>query len=267
MLRFSVITPSLNQGRFIEDSIKSVLLQNYPLFEHIIVDGESTDNTIEIIKKYPHLKWISEPDKGQSDALNKGLRIAKGDIICWLNSDDLLCENAFKIVNTFFNENLNKEIVIGDLLNIDENAKLLWRSEAFKVSLNGLLNGSQCVQQPSTFFRRQVFKIIGNFDEGYHYCMDHEFWVRVAKQFEFYTINMDLAMFRRYKGSKTINHELAFIKEIIHLKRKHNARILSYGNLRIFYSIIANPFKKIPILRKLIRMIKGKNPDYIYGGP
>jgi glycosyltransferase involved in cell wall biosynthesis len=213
------------------------------------------------------LKWISEPDYGQTNALNKGLRMAKGDIICWLNSDDLLFKNAFKNVNNFFNKNLDKNVVVGNLLNVDENEKLLWRSKSQKVSLNGLLNGTQCVQQQSTFFRRKVFKVIGSFDERYHYCMDHEFWVRVAKKFEFYAINVDLAMFRRYKGSKTINHEFEFIKEIIQLKRKHNARIFSYGNLRIFYSVIVNPFKKISVLRKLIRALKGKNPDYIYGGP
>ncbi len=266
-LKFSVITPSFNQGRFIEENIQSVLAQNYPNFEHIIIDGGSTDNTIEILNKYSHLNWLSEPDRGQAHALNKGLKKATGDIICWLNSDDLLYKKAFHVVNKFFAENLNKSIVIGNISIVDENRNLLWKERAAKVTFDGLLNGTQCVQQQSTFFRKEVFDKVGVFDESYNYCMDHEFWIRAASKFEFYVIDADLAMFRRYPGIKTTSDEFGFIKERVRIKRKHKAKIISYGNVRLLYSIIASPFKKIPVLRRLVRKIKGKDPDYIYGGP
>jgi len=100
----SIVTPSLNQGRYIEQTIQSVLLQNYPNFEHIVIDGGSTDGTVEILKKYPHLKWISEKDSGQSEALNKGLKMATGDIIAWINSDDWYAEGAFNNVASFSNK-------------------------------------------------------------------------------------------------------------------------------------------------------------------
>ena len=101
-LKISIITVSFNQGQYIEDNIKSVLDQNYPDFEHIIIDACSTDNTLSILKQYPHLIWTSEPDKGQSDGLNKGFKKATGDIIVWLNSDDMMCEGAFQTINDFF---------------------------------------------------------------------------------------------------------------------------------------------------------------------
>lgn len=266
-LKFSVITPSFNQGRFIEENIQSILAQNYPNFEHIVVDGESRDNTVDILKKYSHLNWVSEPDRGQTHALNKGLKKATGDIVCWLNSDDLLCKEAFYIVNKFFIENPNKSIVVGNLLTVDENRNLLWKKRSVKLTFDGLLNGTQYSQQPSTFFKKQVFDKVGVFDESYHYCMDHELWVRAASKFEFYTIDDDLAMFRRYPGTKTTGSEFRFIKDHMRIKLKHKAKIISYGNVRLSYSIIANPFKKIPALRRFIRKLKGKDPDYIYGGP
>ena len=105
MLKISIVTCSYNQAEFIRQNIESVLNQNYPNFEHLIIDGGSTDGTIEILKEYPHLNWVSEPDRGQSDALNKGFRKASGDIIAWINSDDMLAPNALFNINS--NQQLN----------------------------------------------------------------------------------------------------------------------------------------------------------------
>lgn len=263
-LRFSVITPSYNQEKFIEDNIQSVLAQNYPYFEHIIIDGQSSDNTIEILKKYPHLIWKSEKDRGQTHALNKALQIATGDIICWLNSDDLLCEDAFNIINDFFLSNPDAHIVIGGLLFIDEEKRILWYSKAEKVTYDGLLNKGQCVQQPSTFFKKSVFDKVGNFDESFQYTMDHEFWVRAARYFNFYTIDKDLAKFRIYPQSKTGSKKIEFIKEIIKIKKKHNAKLFSIHNLKLVLMFIKEPFKRIHWLRVFVRKLKGANPDYRY---
>jgi glycosyltransferase involved in cell wall biosynthesis len=266
-MKISVLTPSFNQGEYIEENILSVINQGYPDFEHIIFDNCSTDNTLEILKKYPHLKWVSETDEGQTDALNKALNIADGDIICWLNSDDLLIENSFREVINFFKINPDKYIVVGNIIFIDDEGKFLWRQNAKQVDYECLLNGKQTVQQQSTFFRKEVFYKVGYFDEDYHFCMDHEFWIRSSREFGFFTINKDLAKFRRYRGTKTIDNEMGFIKDYIRFKRKHKARIFSYGNLRLLYSLIAYPFKKRIILRRIVRRIKGKDPDHILGKP
>ena len=115
----SIVTPSYNQGKFIEDTIQSVLIQNYPNFEHIIVDNCSTDGTVEILKKYPFLKWISEPDKGQTDALNKGFRKATGDIIAYLNSDDQYCPGVFLTVADYFLEHPECKWLCGNVIFTD----------------------------------------------------------------------------------------------------------------------------------------------------
>jgi len=117
----SIVTPSFNQGAYIEENIKSVLRQNYPNFEHIIIDGSSTDGTIDILKKYDHLIWVSERDKGQSEAINKGFKTANGEIIGWLNSDDCYEPDAFSTIVRELNKAEDKYIVFGDCNLIDKN--------------------------------------------------------------------------------------------------------------------------------------------------
>lgn len=244
-LKISIITPSYNQADFIEDNIRSVLNQNYPDFEHIIMDGGSTDNTVEILKKYPHLIWKSEKDRGQTHALNKALKLATGDIIGWLNSDDLYESGAFESVNIFFKNNRNKYIVTGNLLFIDNKNKLFKHLKAVQLSYNGLLNKGECVQQMSTFFRKAVFDDVGNFDENFNFSMDHEFWVRALKKYQHDTINVDLAKFRLHNNTKTHNSEIKFVKEIFRIKKKYNGKIFIFDNLRLLFMFVKEPFKKI----------------------
>jgi len=120
MLKVSIVTPSFNQGKYIEETIKSVVNQTYKNIEHIIIDNESDDGTIEILKKYRHLKWLSEKDKGQTNAINKGIKMSSGEIIAWLNSDDLYYEDAAEIVVEFFQANQDIDMVYGNCMLIDE---------------------------------------------------------------------------------------------------------------------------------------------------
>ena len=123
MLKISIITVSYNQGEFIRQNIESVLSKDYPNFEHIIIDGGSTDGTVDILKEYPHLNWVSEKDRGQSDGLNKGFKKATGDIIVWINSDDMLCPGALCTINDYFESNPDKSVLTGNIVLVNRNGE------------------------------------------------------------------------------------------------------------------------------------------------
>jgi len=263
-IKISVITPSLNQGQFIEDNIRSILDQNYKNYEHIIIDGGSIDSTLKVLKKYPHLNWTSEKDNGQSHALNKGFKKAKGDIIFWLNSDDMLNKNAFKIITNYFKYHPDRYIVTGNFIQVDKNGNHLNHKKSKLISSEKLLNRGACVQQISTIFRREVFDTTGYINEEFNYAMDHEYFVRVLKKYKHYIINDNLAYFRKYAETKTSSSELNFTKEIFKLKRLHKGKIFIYDNFRLLLMFIKEPFKKIHWLRRFVRRIRGANPDYIH---
>jgi glycosyltransferase involved in cell wall biosynthesis/ADP-heptose:LPS heptosyltransferase/ubiquinone/menaquinone biosynthesis C-methylase UbiE len=201
----SVITPSFNQGKFIEQTIQSVLNQNYPNFEHIIIDGGSSDGTIEILKKYPHLKWVSEKDNGQSDALNKGFGLAAGDIIAWINSDDWYEPNTFITVAKFFKENQYKNIVMGDCNLVDENGKIfnhIINAERGFEELNNYKVARSIPTQPAVFFRKKLLEESGLLDINLKYVMDYDLWMRFAKKNRFFHINQTFANYRFHKEAK-----------------------------------------------------------------
>lgn len=258
MLKISVITVSFNQGRFIRDNIESVLSQNYPNFEHIIVDGGSSDETVSILKEYPHLLWSSEKDHGQSDGLNKGFRRATGDIIAWINSDDMLADGAMRAINDFFTQNPEKYVVTGNQILIDGKGRELNTVKAQSFTADHLLNGVKTsVMQNSTFFRKKVLDDVGLLDESFHYTMDHELFVRIAKKYKSYTLPVDLAKFRLWEDSKTSTSQIKFFRELIKVKKLHGARMFSKGNVWVLWQFIKEPFKSIPLFRKFVRLIKG----------
>lgn len=123
--KISIVTPSFNYGKFIEDAILSVYYQDYPNYEHIIVDGGSTDNTLETLRRYPHLRWVSEPDQGQADALNKGFRMASGELIAWLNADDYFLPGAFSTIANYAKQYLEHGVFFGSFYFVDKNGKYL----------------------------------------------------------------------------------------------------------------------------------------------
>lgn len=212
---FSIITPSFNQGKFIEETLESVFNQTYTNYEHIIIDGGSTDETIEILKKYKakypsKIKWISEKDKGQSDAINKGLKMAAGDILCYLNSDDIFIPNTLQLVADFFTKNKEADWLTGNYIIIDENGneiqsfiknyKTILASMPFKERLLEIVN---FINQPSTFWRKQVYKKIGGFSLDYRYNMDYDYWIRMIKAgYKINYINKPLSKFRIHRKSK-----------------------------------------------------------------
>lgn len=195
-MKISIITPSFNQGQFIEDAIMSVLEQKYEDFEHIIIDAGSTDETIDILKKYPHLKWVSEPDKGQSDALNKGFRRAKGDILGWLNADDFFEENAFSTIVKICKEKPEVDFFYSNYFWVDKNKNILKVISPYKrysYFLN-LLYGCY-IPTSGSFFFKSFFEKAGELDINFRYKMDTDIFER-SKKVKFYKINNVLSGFR-----------------------------------------------------------------------
>jgi glycosyltransferase involved in cell wall biosynthesis len=201
----SIVTPSYNQAAFIPATIDSVLVQQYPAFEHIIIDGGSTDGTLSVLEKHPHLKWVSEKDKGQTDALNKGIRRAAGDIIGWINSDDVYAPGVFARVARLFEQRPGLVFVYGDVDYVDEAGVPFDRFHGGALSARAIAERN-VLPQPGCFFRRSVFDEVGLFDESFHYAMDFEFWVRLAIHYrpdQFHHEPAVLAQFRVHGASKT----------------------------------------------------------------
>lgn len=245
-LKISVITVSFNQGKYIEENILSVLNQDYDNFEHIIIDACSKDNTIEILKKYPHLNWTSEPDKGQSDGLNKGFRKATGDLIVWLNSDDVMCDGAFNALNTFFSNNPEASVVTGRQAFIDRKGNITHILPSETYTYNRLLNTRYCsVMQNSTVFRKTVLDKVGLLDETLHYTMDLDLFIRIAKEYKWYKIDDKIAKFRVWEDSKTTTAQIKFFRNMLVLKKKYKAPIFTAGNVWLIWQFIKYPIKKL----------------------
>ncbi len=221
--QISILTPSYNQGEFIEQNILSVLNQNIKGVQHIIIDGGSTDTTISILEKYPHLSWKSEADEGQSDAINKGLAMADGDIIGWLNSDDYYNENIFKDVLSHF-EDPAVQWIIGDSNDYHEDLKLSRYVKSPFINYKVLLRNSGKQRQPPTFFRRDILNRVRGIDKTLNYVMDYDLWIRLARISEPKMVSMNYANFRIHTDQKTNNvlNLLGFIREIdITLQRQN----------------------------------------------
>lgn len=229
-LKISIITPSYNQGKFIERTIQSVLDQNYPNLEYIILDSLSTDNTPTILKKYSKkAKIIIKKDKGQSDAINKGMKIAKGEIIGYLNSDDTLEPGALYIINDFFTKNPRARCVTGICNNIDP------RDRKIKTIINFIKNNipiilrykfsflfiNNFINQPSTFWHKKVIKKIGYFDQKLNFAMDYDYFLRIAQKYTINYIPYPLANFRLQPSQKSANYSAVF-NEVYEISNRYN---------------------------------------------
>ena len=212
--KISIITPSLNQGQFLERTILSVLNQDYPDIEYIVMDGGSTDNSLEILKKYHNrVIWKSEPDKGQAHALNKGIKIATGEIIGWLNSDDMYRPNAFKNTADFFLKHVEIGMVYGKCNIIDENDNHIcfYKTEAF--NFERYINDADIIPQQSAFIKKQIIEKVGYLDQNLKYAMDLDLFVRIAKKYNLKYLPTHLASFRRHKGQKSSSGDEKIYKD------------------------------------------------------
>jgi glycosyltransferase involved in cell wall biosynthesis len=202
----SVITPSLNSGRYLEEAIQSVVNQRYQSFEHIIVDGGSTDGSLEVLRRYPHLDWISEADHGQSDAMNKGFAKARGDVIVYLNADDYFEPGAFAAASTTLAAGAT--FVVGRVRIQREDGSATINDP--KVSLSEMLRWWQpdayCYNSAGYFYRREVQQSVGPFNLSDHLTMDYEFLIEAARRYGFTRIPDVLASFRYVAGTKSFEN-------------------------------------------------------------
>jgi len=249
--KISIITPSYNQGQFLEETILSVLNQNYPNLEYIIMDGGSTDNSVEIIKKYEDrlAYWVSKPDKGQTEAINKGFRRSRGDILSWLNSDDLLLPGALSAVAQCFGKHPEAGFVYGDYQMIDQAGRVLFQRLVTEYDFGVLVYGRSLMTQPATFFRNSVIEQIGHLDERFDFCMDLEFWIRAAVQgIVFQSLRVPLAANRLHGEAKTSTQRYKLIEQHLQIVKKYYK---IRGGLWGFY--IANLYNRA---RGVLRRIK-----------
>jgi glycosyltransferase involved in cell wall biosynthesis len=203
--KISVVTPSFNQAVFLERTIQSVLSQNYPNLECIIIDGGSTDGSVDIIKKYEKnlAYWVSEKDNGQTHAINKGFRRATGDIVAWLNSDDEYCPGALKTVARTFMEDKELDVVFGNRLTIDENENILRDDRHTRYTFAALILYGMIISQPASFWKRRLLEQYGYLEESMRFAMDYEFFCRIGSHIKAKHIRKHLAKFRHHSSSKT----------------------------------------------------------------
>ncbi|CAB3804042.1 glycosyltransferase [Pararobbsia alpina] len=222
----TIITPSYNQGRFLRRTIESVLTQSYPNIELIVMDGGSTDESVEILKSYgDRINWVSEKDRGQTHAINKGLGEARGSILAYLNSDDVLLPGAVAMVVSYFEAHKRVSLIYGKAHYIDENDKITGDYRTAFYSKDAL--AEECIIcQPATFWRRTLQDKIGVFDERLHYVMDYDYWLRAAVSGEgIVHVDHYLASSRLYADTKTLSARGKIYRELFDVCWKHNKYI------------------------------------------
>lgn len=203
---FSVVTPSFNQGEYIRACLQSVAGQGDDGYEHLVIDNRSTDRTSEEVARFPRACFRSEPDNGQSDAVNKGFRLAAGEILCWLNSDDAYPPGIFARLRQLFSDPA-VHVVFGDAEQISYEGRGSLRAEARlddRLDLVRWWSGKARIHQPATFFRRSVFQSVGGLRDDLHYAMDYEYWWRISGHFRFLRVPEVLAIQHRQPASKTV---------------------------------------------------------------
>jgi len=232
----TVVTPSFNQGRFIEETIKSVISQEGDFhLEYLIMDGGSTDETVEIIRKYDRLikegkwplkcrgiefRWVSEKDNGQADAVNKGFKIAKGEVLGWLNSDDTYLPGAFGKVLRYFRDNEDVMMVYGEGYHIDERGGIIERYPTEPFDRQRFARAC-FICQPTVFLRREVLKEAGMLDAGLQYCMDYDYWMRISERDKIGFLPEYLANSRLYPETKTMSKRVEAYGEAKETVKKH----------------------------------------------
>jgi len=254
MDKISIITPSFNQGRYIQQTILSVANQKYENKEYLIIDGGSTDNTNEVIKHYSNnIKyWISEADSGQSNALNKGLIKSSGDILAWINSDDYYEDNVFHLISDYFKQNPNIDLLYFDVNNLSPSNARVYHHQHEYAPEHFLTK--VCLHQPGVFWRRRIMEKVGLLDENLHYVMDFDFWMRIYLNAKIKYIPKVISNFRIHSESKTNDNpiQLYLEKNQVVAELFYNLQQTKYLDKLQSLELVQNSsFKKYPVSKKL----------------
>jgi glycosyltransferase involved in cell wall biosynthesis len=245
-MKFSIVTPSYNQGDFIERTLRSVVAQSAEglQIEHVVFDGGSTDNTVEILKRYPPVRWVSKKDKGQSDAVNQGIRATDGEVIGWLNSDDIYYPGAIVSVAAYLDAHPDIDVVYGmaDHIDLEDHAFQSYPTEAWDYIR---LKEVCFICQPAAFFRRGVTEQYGLLDVSLNYCMDYEYWLRLGKAgARFGYLEQKLAGSRLYAGNKTMSQRVKVNREIIDMLKKQFGRVPEWWLLSYAHAVTEQRFSR-----------------------
>jgi len=272
----SIVVPSFNQGPFIGETIRSILEQDYPSIEVIVMDGGSTDSTIEVLRRFPQITWLSEPDLGQTHAINKGMLLARGAIRAYLNSDDVYRPGAFRKVAEIFKNEPETNILVGNCDYIDEQSRVIGHLRAKFTGINAQVKywgweRLHCIPQQATFWRASLMSEVGLFSTDLHFVMDYDYWMRIAKRTNFRTVDQTLAGFRLMAGTKTVSrtdemydeeyeafrcfrHVLPPVQRLmasIGARRHYSGKLLMFAQ----HWILAERLRRRPA-RSLARMVK-----------
>ncbi len=225
----SIVTPSFNQARYIEATIQSVLGQDYPNIEYLIVDGGSTDGTVEIIKKYEGRIgwWVSEQDKGQTDAINKGFGRARGGILAWLNSDDTYEPGAVSQAVKYLMDHPDVGMVYGDCNFINEEGRVIGKFASAQTDYRLLRQGYVHIPQQTMFFRAELWREVGPLDPSFYFAMDYDLWTRLAARTTLHYVPQTWANFRLHTSGKTIAADDRCWPELIRVHYRDGGSVLA----------------------------------------
>lgn len=252
--KISIVTPNFNLGRYLENTILSVISQNYPNLEYIIIDGGSTDDSIDIIKKYESYLsyWVSEPDKGIYDALNKGFKESSGEIMGWINSDDIVLPGAFDNLNRVFSDLNTVQWVTGLASRLNEMGELILVKQPRKFRFLNFLNKDYgFVQQESTYWRRALWDATGaTMSRDLKYAGDFELWFRFFQHADLFYVNLPVGAWRKCKGQISDIHSKKYVDEVF--RTINNFKQSKSGNkfgIKLFlFRVLNSIFRRITLL-------------------
>ena len=239
----SIVTPSFNQVRYLEATIRSVLEQDYPYIEYIIIDGGSTDGSLEIIQRYADrlAYWVSEPDAGQTDAINKGFARTQGDILAWLNSDDIYRPGAVAEAVMYLRDHPEVGMVYGDADYIDNAGETIGRFPAAQTDYRRLWRGYVHIPQQSTFFRARLWHMVGPLDPSFYFAMDYDLWVRIATMTPIRYHPRTWAAFRLHSDAKSLAEADRCWPEMMRVHRRLGGNRLSVISMKYLIRRLLEP--------------------------
>lgn len=259
--KITIVTPSYNQARYLEKTIRSVLLQNYPNLEYIIIDGKSNDTSVDIIKKYKKwiTSWISEKDNGQADAINKGFEKSTGEIYAWLNSDDYYLPGALLKVVKSFSENPDAHVIVGNGHKVLDNGKIVYTPRAAELNFSAFLNWLEEANfmQPSCFFKAEAWETCGPLREDLYFCMDVDLWLKMSKQFKFAKLNESISHAIKHENAKTTAEKEKMMVET-------SMMLLEYGGYNSAKKHLMSMAEELYRVKKELKSLR-KNPFYKIG--